>query len=63
MPILWCGPFDELDVEAILAELVAKGSMAAPGFMKPEGIVIFHTAAQWMLKKTIDKDEEPKGNK
>lgn len=63
VPILWCGPFDELDVEAILAELVAKGSMAAPGFMKPEGIVIFHTAAQWMLKKTIDKDEEPKGKK
>lgn len=61
VPILWRGPFDELDVNAILARLVAEGSVAAPGFMKPEGIVIFHTAAQWLLKKTIEKDDAPKG--
>ena len=29
--------------------------------MKPEGVVIYHKAANMMFKKTIEKDEEPKG--
>jgi hypothetical protein len=37
------------------------GSTASPGFMDPEGIVIFHTAANFAFKKTIKKDEVPKG--
>jgi hypothetical protein len=37
------------------------GSKAAPGFMKPEGIVVFHVAGNVGFKKTIEKDEEPKG--
>jgi|WetSurMetagenome_2_1015567.scaffolds.fasta_scaffold273693_2 hypothetical protein len=61
VPVLWRGPFNQLDANAVLAGLVEKGSVAAPGFMKPEGIVIFHTAAQWLLKKTIEKDDAPKG--
>jgi len=61
VPILWRGPFDELNATEILRKLAEGGSVAAPGFMKPEGIVIFHTAAQWLLKKTIEKDEVPKG--
>jgi len=61
VPVLWQGPFDQLDVSEILGRLVKEGSAASPGFMKPEGIVIFHTAAQWLLKKTIEKDDAPKG--
>jgi len=37
------------------------GSQAAPGFMNPEGIVVFHTAASMMFKATILKDGEWKG--
>jgi len=33
------------------------GSMAVNGFMKPEGIVIYHTAANIFFKKTIDNDD------
>jgi len=29
--------------------------------MRPEGIIISHTAAQWLLKKTIEKDDSHKG--
>lgn len=29
--------------------------------MKPEGIVVFHVAGGYLFKKTIEKDEEPKG--
>ncbi len=36
------------------------GSRAAPGFMNPEGIIIWHHAAGIYFKKTLDKDDEPK---
>jgi hypothetical protein len=36
------------------------GSMAAPGFMKPEGVVVFHVAGNVGFKKTIEDDESPK---
>jgi hypothetical protein len=45
----------------ILANLRIYGSMAAPDFMKPEGIVIYHQAAKQLFKKTIEKDDKPKG--
>jgi RNA ligase len=38
------------------------GSQAAPGFMRPEGVVIYHTAARSLFKVTLEKDEAPKGN-
>lgn len=38
------------------------GSYAAPGFKNPEGIVIYHTAAKTLFKKTIVGNEKPKGS-
>ncbi len=61
VPVLWDGNFNDLDTDALLAELASKGSVAAPGFMQPEGIVIFHLASRTGFKKTIEKDDEPKG--
>ena len=60
VPTLYTGMFDTTVISMILSELSVKGSVAAPGFMKPEGIVIYHTAARIMFKKTIEKDETPK---
>lgn len=37
------------------------GSVASPGFMKPEGIVAFHAQGNILLKATLERDEEPKG--
>lgn len=48
-------------VDACLQKLRDGGSLASPGFMKPEGIVIYHTASKELTKVTLDKDEEPKG--
>jgi hypothetical protein len=45
-----------------LQDLRQRGSLASPGFMKPEGIVIFHTAQGNMFKKTFEKDEAGKGD-
>ena len=52
--------FNSTYVDTILRILEANGSFAAPGFMKPEGIVIYHKASGHLFKKTLEKDEEPK---
>jgi len=33
------------------------GSVAAPGFPDPEGIMVYHTAASQLFKKTLEGDE------
>lgn len=60
VPILWRGLFDTRQVEHCLANLRSYGSRAAPGFMKPEGMVIYHTALGKYFKKTCEHDDEPK---
>jgi hypothetical protein len=47
-------------VEHALSRLRTEGSAAAPGFMKPEGIVAFHTHSRTLFKVTLERDEEPK---
>lgn len=49
----------ELVNESIKA-LRQMGSAAAPLFMKPEGVVVFHTAANMAFKVTLEKDSQPK---
>lgn len=55
----WCN-LDSGLIGHALEALREKGSQAAPGFMSPEGIVVFHVAGNVGFKKTIDKDDEPK---
>ncbi len=60
VPVLHRGIMSIDAIEYILTALKVKGSSAAPGYMKPEGIVIYHTAGNLLFKKTIEKDEVPK---
>ncbi|MGH7239676.1 MAG: RNA ligase family protein [Candidatus Saccharimonadales bacterium] len=61
VPVLYTGPFSLQFVNGRLVELAFKGSAAAPGFMRPEGVVIYHTAAKQLFKVTLVGDEKPKG--
>lgn len=61
VPVLWQGSFDVLSVEIVMWHLNEHGSVVAPGFMRPEGIVIYHTAGNFGLKKTFEKDASGKG--
>ncbi len=61
VPTLYSGPFSTAVVDATVGWLRMKGSRAAPGFMKPEGVVVFHVAAQTVFKVTCEGDEAPKG--
>jgi hypothetical protein len=60
VPVLYRGPFDLDEVRNILGELQLRGSLAVPGFMNPEGVVVFHEAAGQIFKATIEGDEAPK---
>lgn len=61
VPEIYRGPFTTDAVSVALATLERDGSIAAPGFTNPEGIVIFHTAGNYLFKKTLDNDAAPKG--
>jgi len=54
------GP-DRRAIDECMDMLATGGSRAAPGFMKPEGIVVYHTAANTLFKKTFEHDAQGKG--
>lgn len=60
VPVLYDGMFSTGSVDLILRNLKDNGSQAAPGFMDPEGIIVYHVAAGIGFKKTIKNDETPK---
>lgn len=62
VPTLYRGPFDLDEVKVWTKLLGRDGSFAAPGFMKPEGVVVFHEAAGQTFKVTLEGDEKPKGS-
>lgn len=62
VPVLAVGLMSTGIVEASLAMLSTMGSFAAPGFDKPEGVVVYHTAGNLYFKATLDKDDGRKGS-
>ena len=50
-----------IDADNALEDLKTTGSRAAPGFMKPEGIIVYHSAARMYFKMTIEKDYRVEG--
>ena len=60
MPVLYRGIFDTAAVDKCLDMLREGGSRAAPGFMQPEGVVVYHVAGEIGFKKTLEDDDVPK---
>lgn len=56
VPVLYGGPFDTGAIDRVAHGLAETGSVAAPGFMQPEGIVIYVAAARKLFKYTLDGD-------
>lgn len=61
VPTLYSGLFNSSKIDEIILELSTSGSKASSGFMRPEGVVIFHVASGYLFKKTIEKDDLYKG--
>lgn len=60
VPTLYHGAMHSNEVNKAINTLKEKGSAAVPGFMTPEGVVIFHTTGCVCFKQTILKDSIPK---
>jgi hypothetical protein len=60
VPVLFKGEFDTSRVQFECDALHDFGSQAAPGFMKPEGVITFHIAGNVGFKTTLDNDGIPK---
>lgn len=56
VPVLFRGVFTTDAVEAALNTLATEGSVAAPGFANPEGVVIWLDSPRIFLKKTLGGD-------
>ena len=61
VPVLYRAEFNTETIDIVLDQLKRDGSQAVPGFMKPEGVVVFHVAGNFAFKKTIENDGQPKG--
>lgn len=61
VPVLDAYTFSTERVEQVKARLVESGSVAAPGFMNPEGVIVYHSAINGVFKSLIENDDKPKG--
>lgn len=60
VPILYQGDFDTFQIDAALHTLSQRGSRANPGFNKPEGIIVWHSATKTYFKRLLEGDEMSK---
>ena len=60
VPVLYEGLFSTNEVYLAKNDLREFGSRASTGFMNPEGVVVYHSAANVMFKSTLENDEVPK---
>ena len=59
VPTLYTGVFQSEQIVSAMEQLLDYGSLASPGFMNPEGVMIYHSAANHYFKAPFD--ENPKG--
>ena len=63
VPVMYEGPFVTREVEDQIFRLRTFGSLAVPNYMDPEGVVVYHHAANAYFKVTVKDDEKPKGSR
>lgn len=59
VPVLYQGPFSDAAIEECIDELRVKGSRASPGFLDPEGLIIYFAGTRSIFKYPFDP--APKG--
>ncbi|MGW0530677.1 RNA ligase family protein [Streptomyces sp. NPDC003032] len=59
-PVLYHGEFSETRIRVALGKLKISGSVAAPGFMNPEGVCVFHSQTRQVFKVTLDNNDAGK---
>lgn len=57
VPVLHRGAFNITTIDHVLNDLETHGSYVKEGYMKPEGVVVFHVASRTTYKVLIENDE------
>jgi hypothetical protein len=57
VPFLYSGVMDTAEIAGALSDLAKTGSVAAEGYMNPEGVCIYHTASRLVQKATLDNND------
>jgi hypothetical protein len=63
VPVIFKGAASEAEIEKSLDKLRREGSLAAPGFMRPEGVIIQYKLTQQTYKAFVNDDGIPKSLK
>lgn len=57
VPVLYAGDFDADILDDIMDKLATTGSQAVPGYMKPEGVIVYIPSIKTLLKATYDNPD------
>jgi hypothetical protein len=57
VPVMYQGMFSDESIKGALADLAYNGSVAAPGFLDPEGVCVFHSQTRSVWKVTLDNQD------
>lgn len=57
VPVIYRGMFSDKEIKGALADLAVNGSWAAPGFMDPEGVCVWHSQTRSVFKVTLDNND------
>jgi len=60
VPVIYQGTFSEARIHHALMSLKLHGSHAAPGFMNPEGVCVYHSQSRNVYKVTLDNNDAGK---
>ena len=58
VPTLYVGEFDSAEVNKAMMYLLSGGSHASPGFMAPEGVMVYMSSASQYFKVPFDKNHK-----
>lgn len=61
VPVLYKGPFHSGVTTTQRNLLSVLGSVAVPGYMRPEGFVMWHSQSRQLYKVLLEHDDVPKG--
>ena len=56
VPVIGSAVYSSVDIDGAINHLKTKGSIAVPGFMEPEGVIIYHKNSNQLFKRLVEND-------
>lgn len=62
VPEIYIGEFNTEKINSLIEKLKTSGSVAVPGYLSPEGLIVYHTASKQYFKVTCENDAKWKNS-